>query len=167
MMKQRKIYVVLLTTLVAILFILPAVISTQVWFHKRKELNRRIRPRETVRLVLTPEKFRSCKINEKEILYQGKMFDIHWIEHKEGEVLLYGHYDIKEDYLLGRLGHALDGSKGIRNFTFFPFVFVETLPEFNFFQFPEYSRFLNAEPDSGLPYVFDPVDTPPPDTPVA
>ncbi len=42
------------------------------------------------------------KVNKDEILLNGKMFDVKSITYKQNNVLVYGHFDSKEDQLLSK-----------------------------------------------------------------
>ncbi|HMT34359.1 MAG TPA: hypothetical protein PKC41_00795 [Chitinophagaceae bacterium] len=50
------------------------------------------------------------KVNDEEIRIQGKMFDLKSIQFKQDRVVVYGHYDVKEDKLLAN-AKALEKKK--------------------------------------------------------
>jgi len=80
-------------------------------------------------LLLTQAQWdKAEKQGSDEVRLNGKMFDIKSIQQQNGHVLLYGHFDSKEDALLAKARAMDEQQKILKKSGFFAFFFFEELP---------------------------------------
>jgi hypothetical protein len=103
------------------------------------------------------------KINEEEIRIQGKMFDLKSIRFVGNEVVVYGHFDIKEDKLLA---HAKDIEKKKQDQKknnhydqglFFENSSVAAIPHHHYLYLLDYPHYLR-----NYLFQYNPIESPPP-----
>lgn len=73
----------------------------QIGFHK--EHMKEEGGKQNTFLVFSSEEWNMVThVNDDEVLLDGKMFDVKAIDLRHGQVIVYGHYDTKEDMLLAQ-----------------------------------------------------------------
>ena len=73
------------------------------------------RTKESSALIITSHSDKDLIwIEDKEVRYQGKMFDINHIVHQENKLLLYGNFDNKDDNLFSWLNSALSDDEALQ-----------------------------------------------------
>lgn len=100
--------------------------SFQINQHRKQE-RRDVYKHNKENRVLTYSEYNKLKfIEEKEILLEGKMFDIESVDFNENEVILHGHFDSKEDALLAKAKQK-DSEKQENKSSKFPILFFENI----------------------------------------
>lgn len=77
-----------------------------IWSHLGIQNHKRVEKKskkQNIYVTLTSTDFAHIeKVNEDEIKIYGKMFDVKSVFIEKGQVVVYGHYDVKEDRLLAQ-----------------------------------------------------------------
>lgn len=82
-------------------------------------------------LVLTQAQWDEAeKVRSDEIRLHGKLFDIKSMHQTKGQVLLYGHFDTKEDGLQATARALDEQNQMLKKSGFFAFFFFEDFPAF-------------------------------------
>ncbi len=114
-------------------------------------------------LLLTQEQWEKAeKVKVDEIRLNGKLFDIKSMHCEKGQVILYGHFDTKEDRLLASSRMLDDQQNVIKKSGFTAFFFFEAFPVMPCFrtEYPEETSQLMTACHFLTRVV--PVDAPPP-----
>ena len=77
-----------------------------IWSHlgiQHHKIEEKKSKKQNIYITLTSADFAHLeKVNDDEIKIHGKMFDVKSVFIEKGQVVVYGHYDIKEDRLLAQ-----------------------------------------------------------------
>ena len=103
------------------------------------------------------------KVNKDEILLNGKMFDVKSITYKQNNVLVYGHFDSKEDQLLSKSRDANSKKNELQKTVKISILYCDELLDYSvkpiYYIVDSKKQFLQSE----LININLPIEIPPPE----
>jgi hypothetical protein len=136
-----------------------SVVNDAIWISHKK--NNQKNNKQNIELVFSKSQWEQCtKLGAKEILIQGKMFDVYSTFVTDFQVIVKGHFDTKEDLLIAK--YKSDQEKKITKHCFSCFFYHE---EISCYQLPFVEQvqntFHNLKETKNVSNTFD-IEIPPP-----
>jgi hypothetical protein len=150
-----------------ILLILFGLNQSATWYyaaqiHQHRQAERKSKHRNAFFAISYSQFQKAKRMAKDEILIDGKMFDIKSITFEHDAVILYGHFDQKEDRLLAKANHH-ESKKGDKVKSFkIPFLYVEEIEHQSDFSYLTIESSQHILFSDHLRSVLQGADSPPP-----
>ena len=150
-----------------ILLILFGLNQSATWYyaaqiHQHRQDERKSKHSNAFFAISYPQFQKAKRITKDEILIDGKMFDIKSITFEYDAVMLYGHFDQKEDRLLAKANHHESKKEDkVKSFKI-PFLYVEEIENQSDFSYLTIESSQHILFSDHLRSVLQRVDSPPP-----